>query len=136
MSQPKVAPPPDLQPHRSEDFLARYANNVILESNAWDLKLIFGELDQSETPPKIAQHTAITLPWSQVKILAYLLGIHLLGHENDFGRIQLPRDAVKPIPEQVPAEVSGTVRNAEAVWAVLRKRYIDFIKENPEVSPK
>jgi hypothetical protein len=29
-----------------EEFFEGYANNVFLEASAWDLKLIFGKLDQ------------------------------------------------------------------------------------------
>lgn len=84
----------------SEDFYDDYANHVYLESSVWDLKLIFGQLDQSTTPITTEQHTAITIPWTQAKILTYLLAVHILGYELANGTIAIP-DSIMP-PELPP----------------------------------
>src|SRR5689334_3796431 len=72
---------------RSEDFVELYANNVKFESSVWDLKLVFGELDQSLGPNVVVQHTAITIPWPQIKLLLFGLNISLTEHEGRAGRI-------------------------------------------------
>ena len=44
---------------RDEEFAYLYANNVRFESSAFDLKMIFGELDQSgKDGLTVIQHTA------------------------------------------------------------------------------
>jgi hypothetical protein len=57
-----------------EDLVSLYANNVMYEASVWDLKLIFGQLDQKVAEKQQGQatvdyHSAITLPWSTVKTM-------------------------------------------------------------------
>ena len=99
--QTKESPPPASTGgfERIEEFYTDYANNVFLESSAWDLKLIFGQLDQSTTPPITEQRAAITIPWRQAKILNYLLTIHIRAQELDSGtRIAIPKGIIPPEP--------------------------------------
>jgi hypothetical protein len=111
---------------RVEDFEHSYANNVQLLSSNWDLQLLFGELDQADGPNVIQQHTAITLPWAQVKVLLYFLKQHVDGHEAEFGRIKIPPRIVPPVPDERPKTVN------EDVWKQLQDNYEKFIKANPE----
>jgi|SRR6516162_832534 hypothetical protein len=84
---------------RVEDFYTDYANNVFLESSLWDLKLVFGQLDQNTNPPTTEQRAAITIPWRQAKILNYLLSVHIRAHELDAGsRITIPKAIIPPEP--------------------------------------
>ena len=94
--QNSQAPPSGFE--RIEDFYTDYANNVYLEGSVWDLKLIFGQLDQSTNPVITEQRAAITIPWRQAKILNYLLNIHIRAHEMDNGRITIPQSIVPPEP--------------------------------------
>src|ERR1700691_3791765 len=75
---------------RSEELVERYANHVSFEMSVWDLKLIFGQLDQQLGPQTVIQHTAMTLPWPQVKILHHILGSNLVVHEMLNGRVRVP----------------------------------------------
>jgi hypothetical protein len=120
----------DIERKRIEDFAAKYANNVFIESSAWDLRLVFGQLELSPSTA-IIEHTAISIPWPQVKVVAYLLGIHLLSHEAQYGRIVLPENAVKTIPAKVPDDIKA-IPNSTEVWQKLRKHFEEFIAENPE----
>lgn len=53
---------------RHEEFTSLYANNVQFEWSQLDLKLIFGQLDQSRGKAQIEQHTAMTIPWMIAKL--------------------------------------------------------------------
>jgi len=66
------------QVERPDDFISRYTNNVHLQTSAWDMKMLFGEIDVGEN--SMSQHTSMNLPWRQVKILAYLLQVHEISH--------------------------------------------------------
>ncbi len=39
---------PELKIEKDEDLLEVYANNVFFESSVWDIKMLFGTLDQSK----------------------------------------------------------------------------------------
>lgn len=106
-------PPPGFE--RVEDFYVDYANNVYLESSAWDLKMIFGQLDQGVTPVTTEQRAAITIPWAQAVILNYLLSVHIRAHELDGGKIQIPQGVIPPEPPtEGPPEIA-------ALYAYMRK---------------
>lgn len=106
---------------RTEDFAEAYANNVYFESSAWDLKLVFGQLDQSEGKVKIAQHTAITLPWTQVKLLLYWLRGQIEAHELANGKIQMAPSIIPPeLPPPTP-EIKRSDPNAEAIYAIFNR---------------
>ena len=127
------APKPAIDYKRVEDFQRTYANNVQLLSSNWDLELIFGELDQSQGPNVVSQHTSITLPWAQAKVLLYFLSVHVGGHEAEFGRIKIPAGIIPEVAEQKPKELDQV---GEHLWKQFHKQYEDFIKANPESAPK
>jgi hypothetical protein len=89
---------------RDEDFTALYANSVVSEHSIWDLKVIFGILDQSVTPMQVVQHTSVNLPWVQVKLLSYYLNIAIAIQESFNGKIVVPPIVMPPDPRttQVP----------------------------------
>lgn len=127
------APKTGIEFKRVEDFERSYANNVQVLSNNWDLELVFGELDQAQGPNIIIQHTAITIPWAQAKILWYFLGVHITGHESEFGRIKIPAAIIPEVSEQKPKALEQV---PDHLWKQFRKQYEDFIKANPESAPK
>ena len=79
-----------------EDLTVEYANNVYFSPNIWDLKLIFGELGAFK--PAVEWHTSITLPWRQVKLMAYYLAINLAAYELNNGPIKVPPSMFPPEP--------------------------------------
>ena len=98
----QFSPPSPLKFERDEDFASFYANHVWYESSVWDLKLIFGQLDQSKGPNVITQHTAIALSWIQVKIMIYFLQVNLAIYEVHNGKVSIPASVVPPPPELTP----------------------------------
>jgi hypothetical protein len=106
---------------RDEDFEGLYANNIVTETSIWDLKLIFGLLDQSVTPNQVVQHTSINIPWAQVKLLVYALNVAITIQEHfnekihisslvmpsDPAAVKLPENSpFPPIPEELKERVS------------------------------
>ena len=92
-----------LEPKRVEDFASLYSNNVYFESSEWDLKMIFGQLNQVESV--IEQHSAITMPWSEAKITAYYLLVNVIFREAKIP-IQLSPGVVPARPDPSDREVT------------------------------
>src|SRR6266705_5618248 len=126
-----TAPKKGIDHRRMEGFVSKYANNVHLEMSTWDLKMTFGELDQSFGPQVVMQHTAMALPWTYVKILAYLLQINVMGYEAANGRITIPKGLITPIPDEKPKDVQVSDED----FAAARAFYEEFLSKNPEASP-
>ena len=107
MSQDKA---PELKIEKDEDLLEVYANNVFFESSVWDIKMLFGTLDQSKDQQiSIHQHTAISIPWLQAKVMAYFL------HLTRRSRNQTERDKSKSWT------LSQSASNGP--WLLNEKRY-------------
>lgn len=120
---------------RDKDFVSRYANNFQVESTAFDLKLIFGLLDQSASirggKLAIEQHTAISLAWPEVKLLIYFLQLHLTGHEKENGKVKIPSNALPPEIPAVPPPQYNNSQGREA-FETLRKMRAEFIAKLSE----
>jgi hypothetical protein len=80
-----------------------YANNFRLELSAWDLKILFGQIEQHTGSNEIDWHTAVTIPWSQVKILDYFLRTNIVYRERLDGEITIPARVI-PAPPVAPTE--------------------------------
>ena len=105
MSQDKA---PELKIEKDEDLLEVYANNVFFESSVWDIKMLFGTLDQSKDQQiSIHQHTAISIPWLQAKVMAYFLHLNIAIHEHNNGEMPMPKRVIPP----PPTPPSGTSAN-------------------------
>jgi hypothetical protein len=115
---------------RRDDLLELYANNAQFLSSAWDLKIVFGELDQSLGSNVVVQHSAITMPWSHAKVMALFLLIHVTGHESQMGRIPVPHGIIPEPPKEAPLGTS------EKTLKAFKKLYDDFIAANPEAAPE
>jgi hypothetical protein len=95
--------PKNLGFHHTDDFSSVYANHIHMEASVWDLKLLFGELDQSVDPLIVEQHTAVTIPWRQAKLLIYFLKAQLVAYEIVNGKIDIPA-SVRPPKLDPPTE--------------------------------
>jgi hypothetical protein len=118
--EPAVSvPAAEIVRQRTGDFVNRYANYSHIESSVWDSKIIFGQTDlpMGNTVPV---HTAVTLPWPQLKVLSYFLSVHIAGYEADNGRIKVPSGIIPTLPPTSP------------FW----KLYEEFMATNPEAGPK
>ena len=83
-----VSPQPEFV--KDEDFASLYANHVWFESSAWDLNLIFGQLEPSKGPNTVRQHTAIAISWMQAKLLAHFIEVNVVLHEGKSGKVEIP----------------------------------------------
>jgi hypothetical protein len=95
------------QPDPGPDFDSVYANNARFEISVWDLKIVFGQLDQSSEKPVVDWHTAVTLPWVQAKLLSYYLQVNLAAYEAEQGRIRIPASVAPPEFPPVPPELEN-----------------------------
>ena len=130
MASNEATPPqPQYQPLPEDDvYHEAYANNVYFEQSVWDLKLIFGQLDQREGKLLIKQHTAITLPWTQVKLLSYWLKGHIEAYEMTNGKVHVPT-AVIPVELPPPSEeLKKSDPNVEKIYALFNRIRNEFIE--------
>jgi hypothetical protein len=142
MADEQIKPPAPLfipaiaEFRRDVDFVSRYANNVQLESNAFDVKLTFGILDQRDgvkdvnAKPSVDQHTSINLSWPEAKLLVFWMQVHLAAYEKDNGKIKIPATA---LPAEIPANIHERLTDLKARESVrqgleiIRKMRVDFI---------
>jgi hypothetical protein len=108
------------------EISSEYANNAYFESSVWDLKILFGQLDQRSTKPLIDWHTAITMPWFQVKLFSYYLQIAIAAYESDNGKIKIPK-SVWPLSPSLPAELADnpSAKNVLQFTQELHQRFIE-----------
>lgn len=96
-------------PESTEGPYREYANNCYFDSSVWDLTIIFGQLGtrtSDDQMPSIDWHTAMTLPWPQVKIVAYFLLANLAMHEEENGPVVVPQKIAPLLPDlkDIPSE--------------------------------
>jgi hypothetical protein len=111
---------------RVEDFQSRYANNVQMEQSAFDLKLVFGQLDQSRGSLRVEQHTAITLSWTQAKLMLYYLQLNITGYEFDNGKISIRKDLIPPpVPSLTPEQENDPhFLQLVELFRILREQFV------------
>jgi hypothetical protein len=117
---------PNLEP--TDDFTSAYANHTFLEPSTWDLKMIFGQLDQSVQPNVVEQHTAITIPWTQAKILSHFLRVHLAAYEIVNGKIALHRTILPPEPTHPTKEILEQEPKSQEVFEMLKVLHKELIE--------
>jgi hypothetical protein len=89
--QPSTAPP---KYERTDNFISIYANSAFFEASAWDLKIIFGQLDQGSQPIAVKQNLAVTIPWAQAKLALFWLRFQVEVMEEQTGKIPLRQDVI------------------------------------------
>lgn len=127
--EPKTTIPVTFRNERSEDYATVYANNISLEQSVWDLKLTFGELDQSMGT--ISQHTAVTIPWSLAKLFSFLLQTQITAYEMQSGKIKIPTELTPPefpVPSGEMKDNPAIQRTYEAL-VKLREQFLEEIKQ-------
>ncbi len=112
---------------RDEEFFSGYANSIRFEPTVYDLKLVFGETDNSTGTEITRQHTAITIPWALVKVGLYFLQVNLEIHELVNGKVTVPPNQIPPPANPVPVEMSNdpNAHKAKEIVERLRKEFID-----------
>jgi len=111
----------------AEEFDSLYANNVQLEQSVWDLKLIFGQLDQQSQGGVVEQHTAMTIPWIQAKVMSYFINLHVEVYELVNGKIRVPNEVLPPAPVPPSDELVKLSPHAQEVFEVIKKRREEWI---------
>ena len=91
----------------------------------WDLKIIFGQLEQHTGTPVVDWHTAITIPWLQVKFVAYYLRLQLAWQEQQTGPLKAP-SFVMPAEPQPPTAESANDPIAKALYETKKKIYAEM----------
>ncbi|AKS23495.1 hypothetical protein ABH19_06640 [Leptospirillum sp. Group II 'CF-1'] len=110
-----------------EVFISSYANHILVESNPFDLKLIFGLLDhRNPLKPAVDQFSSVNIPWTEVKLLIYFLKLHLAVYELENGKVKIPATVLPPeIPPTPPPELDNP--QGRAAFDLLRKMRAEFI---------
>jgi hypothetical protein len=103
-----------------------YANALNLAVNDLDFKIVFGE----GQPPD--WHTAVTVPWSLVKLLAFYLQSNLAVHQITVGPVKVP-NAMFPAPIPSPPDVE-TNPAAKEVFETLQALRTEFMDEQAKLS--
>jgi hypothetical protein len=96
----------------ANDYSSVYANNSHFEASVWDLKIIFGELEQHTGKSLVDWHTAVTMPWAQAKVLVYYLRTNITFHESTQQAIHVPTAVVPTKPEPPPEQLDTPVTRA------------------------
>lgn len=113
---------------RAEDFFYDYANFVGMENSPWDLKLLFGQLDQRFKPAGTEMRSSITIPWMTAKVMAFYLLVNLGVYEASYGRIPIHTEGIPPaVPQQPEEPLKSVMEKMED----FRKQF--FGLENPSL---
>ncbi len=115
------------RPRPVEEFFSFYTNNIQIQQTVFDLKLIFGELVQSQGKlAYVDQHSSVTMSWVQAKLLLYFLQLNMIAFEDINGKIKIPPELIPP--EIVPiAEDNKDTPQAQALYELLKKFREQFI---------
>jgi hypothetical protein len=126
-SNPKPVEPPQVTFQHTPNFISAYANNVRFESTVWDLRVIFGEIDQSSGAEVVHQHTAISLPWSLVRLVAFYMQFNLVIHEAINGKVSVPPSQIPPVPPELTPEQEAENPTLKMARAMAIKSRDDFL---------
>src|SRR5260370_42525715 len=99
---------PKIEIEHSKSFISLYANHVLFHPTAWDLKILFGQVENRSGTDVVTQDAAITIPWAQAKLALFYLRAQVEVMEMLSGKIPLRKDLlpadVRPLtPEQQTA---------------------------------
>lgn len=128
---PESEPDKKVDTVRHEDFVSLYANNVAYEQSVWDLRMLFGNLDQAKSV--IEQHTAMALAWPTAKIAAYYMTVNVMAQQAQLGSIALRSDVIPKRPNPNDPDVEPHNR---AIVTYLGWIHDQFFGSNPYVPPE
>ncbi|MGA9721239.1 MAG: hypothetical protein WBQ86_02195 [Candidatus Binatus sp.] len=130
MTEPTEKPTPPSQVERAADFRTYYANNVYIESTAWDLKITFGQLDRATAPLLVKNECSVTLPWPQAKLALFWIALHVEMAEAEVGqKIPVRKDLwPQELPEKLPDNVETDAAAAERFRRIYNRLREEFLK--------
>jgi hypothetical protein len=117
---------PEFRP--TEDFSDVYANNINFEPTTFDLKILFGQLNQAFSPNIVEQHTAVTIAWAEAKLLLHFLNIQIAAYEQVNGRIALHPSVLPPAPNPPDEATVKTEPKALEVYQTLKRIHDEFVR--------
>jgi len=121
------SPPTGIPYERATNLISTYANNAYFESSAWDLKIVFGQLEQpSGGVAVIKQNLAVTLPWTVAKLALYWLRVQVEAMELQSGKITIRQDLLPPEPPVLTPEQESTplARELRELIVKIRAEFI------------
>jgi len=111
---------------RADNFISAYANYITYEPTAWDLKIVFGQVEQVSGADVVKQKVAITIPWSVAKLALFYLRAHVESAEIQIGKIALRKDVIPAeLPPLTPAqEADPDAKRLHKLIQKLRKEFV------------
>ncbi len=130
MTEPTEKPNPPASVERAADFRTYYANNVYIESTAWDLKITFGHLDRATAPLLVKNECSVTLPWPQAKLALFWIALHVEMAEAEVGqKIPVRKDLwPQELPEKLPDNIEADAAGAQRFRKIYNKLREEFLK--------
>lgn len=92
-------PAPPMRFERAPDFIAAYANNVQIETTAWDVTLVFGQFDKHLGENAVRQRASVTMAWPEMKAVCNLVLGNMAFYEAMNGNIKMPPGMTPPPPQ-------------------------------------
>ena len=86
---------------QAKDFFTVYANNVQFELQALDLRMLFGQTRQGQSPE---QQGVVIVSWPEAKLTAHFLALNLALYEGISGKITIPPDMIPSEPPPLTPE--------------------------------
>jgi hypothetical protein len=89
---------------RADDFRSLYANNVIADGTAWDLRLTFGQFEKRADGSVVnTQRVSVTMPFGLAKLMMFWVELQIQVHERQMGqRVRIRPDVLPPMPPIPP----------------------------------
>jgi uncharacterized protein DUF3467 len=131
----ETAKPRNPEFRRTEDFVDVYANNINFEASTFDLKILFGQLNQSFDPNIVEQHTAVTVAWAEAKLFLHFLGVQLAAFEEVNGKILLPAAVLPAAPIEPDEQVAKAEPKAVRVYQLIKRIHDEFVKNSIMPNP-
>jgi hypothetical protein len=116
-----------LATERLEDFVSYYANNATVEASIWDLRILFGQLDQAAS--RVFQEFSVTVPWNLAKLLHFHLQVQIAAYEIQHGKIQVAAEIMPPSFPPPPEELRQHPAFSK-IFEEINRIQQEFVKEN------
>jgi hypothetical protein len=108
-----------------------YANNSRFETSVWDLKILFGQLEQHSGSAVIDWHTAVTIPWMHAKVLIYFMRVNMVFHElGPSGTIKVHPNVKPPKPVPPSEQEKKDTPGAEEIYKAITKLHAEMFGES------
>jgi hypothetical protein len=99
---------PLAEAERAEDYRSLYANNVVADGTAWDLRLTFGQFEKRLDGSVVNIHqVSVVMPFGLAKLMMFWIELQTHVHEKQLGqRVPIRPDLLPPVPPIPPESQS------------------------------